>query len=147
MKVAQLETIIAPVVTGLGYELWGIEYLPQGKHSLLRIYIDAEPGITLDDCEVVSRQLSAVFDVEEPIRGHYSLEVSSPGLDRPLFTAAQYQRYLGQAVQCRMRRPHEGRRNFKGTLQAVDADTIVVALDDGEAVTLALADIDKGHLV
>ena len=81
----KLYEIITPVVEGLEYELVGIEYLPQGKHSLLRVYIDQEAGIALEDCSKVSHQISAVMDVEDPISSNYNLEVSSPGLERPLF--------------------------------------------------------------
>ena len=95
---AQLDELIRPAVVALGYELWACEYIPQGKYSLLRIYIDSEQGITLDDCEKVSGQISAILDVEDPIHGQYTLEVSSPGLDRPLYTAEHYQRYIGQMI-------------------------------------------------
>ena len=135
-----------PVVNGLGYELWGIEYLPQGKHSVLRVYIETEQGILIDDCEKVSRQLSTVLDVEEPIHGHYVLEVSSPGLDRPLFNAKQYQRYLGQRIQIRVRRPIDGRRRFVGTLQAASDEELTLDVE-GTELRVALAEVDKGHLV
>jgi ribosome maturation factor RimP len=85
-KLEQLQALLAPVVEGLGYQCWGIEYVSQGKHSVLRIYIDKEGGILVDDCEAVSRQASGVLDVEDPISSEYTLEVSSPGMDRPLFT-------------------------------------------------------------
>jgi ribosome maturation factor RimP len=146
MRNTQLEDIIMPVVNGLGYELWGIEYLPQGKHSVLRVYIETEQGILIEDCEKVSRQLSAVLDVEEPISGHYVLEVSSPGLDRPLFNAKQYQRYLGQRIQIRVRRPIDGRRRFVGTLQAASDEELTLDIE-GTELRVALAEVDKGHLV
>ena len=89
-KQSQLETIIEPIVTSLEYDLWGVEFVSQGRNSMLRIYIDRENGISLEDCEAVSRQVSAVLDVEDPIADEYTLEVSSPGLDRPLFKLEQY---------------------------------------------------------
>lgn len=146
MQPSQLQELIAPVVENLGLELWGIEYLPQGKHSVLRVYIDSQNGITMEDCERVSRQLSAVLDVEEPVSGHYSLEVSSPGLDRPLFTHQQYQRYCGQLVQVRVRRPINGRRRFVGTLQEASEDSLTLNVE-GEVMTVPFAEVDKGNLV
>lgn len=142
----RLEEIIGPGVEALGYELVGVEYLPQGRHSLLRVYIDSEDGIGVDDCERVSHQVSGVLDVEDPIRGQYTLEVSSPGLDRPLFTQAHYARFVGSEVQLRLHRPHNGRRKFKGRLTAVEGETITIEVD-GEALSLELAEIEKAHLV
>lgn len=146
MKSVELTSLIEPVVTGLGYDMWGVEYLPQGKHSLLRVYIDSEDGITLDDCTLVSRQLSAVLDVEEPIKGHYTLEVSSPGMERPLFTIEQFERFVGETVSVRMRVPVDGRRKFSGELTAVSEHEIVIQQDD-QTITLTAANIDKANLV
>jgi ribosome maturation factor RimP len=98
-----LHNLIEPVVESLGCELWGLEYLTQGRYTTLRIFIDGPNGVSLDDCEKVSRQVSAVMDVEDPIDGEYTLEVSSPGMDRPLYTAAHYARYLGETVNLRLR--------------------------------------------
>ncbi len=139
--------IVEPVVSGLGYEFVGAEYLPQGKHSLLRVYIDhPENGISLDDCEAVSRQLSSVLDVEDPISGQYSLEISSPGMDRPLFVAEHYQRFAGQQVKLRLAHVIDGRRNI--TAKLVGCDGQVVSLDvDGESVEVSLADIERARLV
>jgi len=142
----KLHILIAPVVEGLGYELVGIEYLPQGKHSLLRIYIDQEEGITLDDCEQVSRQTSAVLDVEDPLSGHYNLEISSPGLERPLFIEEHYVRFVGNRVFVRMSFPIEGRRKFEGLLRGVDGGDVVVEIDD-ELFRLPLVQIDKAYLI
>ena len=146
MQNTQLENIVIPVVIGLGYELWGIEYMSQGRHSVLRIYIESEKGIFLEDCERVSRQLSAVLDVEEPISGHYNLEVSSPGLDRPLFNSKQYQSYLGKRVQIRTRKPIDGRRRFVGTLQEATDESLTLDVE-GSVITVSLAEVDKGNLV
>lgn len=107
-----LTNLIEPVVAGLGYELLGIEYISQGRHSVLRLYIDSEQGIGLGDCEQVSRQVSGVMDVEDPLKGQYVLEVSSPGLDRPLFKAEHYVRYIGETVRIRLRRPVDNQRKF-----------------------------------
>jgi ribosome maturation factor RimP len=143
---ARLQQMVDPAVTALGYELVGIEHLPQGRHSLLRIYIDAPDGITVDDCERVSRQVSALFDVEDPIQGHYTLEVSSPGLDRPLFTAAHYERFAGSDVQLRLFAPRDGRRKYKGRLLGMREGQVVVVVDDVEQA-FALEEIEKAQLV
>ncbi len=109
-KQEQLKAMLLPVVEGLGYMFWGLDYLSQGKHSTIRLYIDSEEGVKLEDCEKVSRQVSGVLDVEDPIQGEYVLEVSSPGIDRPLYTLEQFTRYVGEEVAVRLRVPFEGRR-------------------------------------
>lgn len=142
----QLSQIIAPALAALGYEFLGCEMFAQGRHSLLRIYIDSEAGVTLDDCERASRQVSAVLDVEDPISGTYELEVSSPGMDRPLFQLAHYQKFIGNKVRVRLRVPQKERRNFTGLLQEANEQAITL-LVDGEIWTLPLADIEKANLV
>ncbi len=142
----KLTALLEPAITGLGYELVGIEYLPMGKQSVLRIYIDLEQGILVEDCEKVSRQVSAVLDVEDPIRGAYTLEVSSPGIDRPLFTPEQYAAYVGQTVRIQLGRALEGRRKFKGKLTEVSDEGLVLT-DNGESFQLPFDIIDKGRLV
>ena len=119
-KLEQLQAMLAPVVEALGYECWGLEFMSQGRHSLLRIYIDHADGILVEDCEKVSRQISGVLDVEDPISTEYTLEVSSPGMDRPLFTLAQFARHVGELVKIKLRSPYEGRRNFQGLLRGVE---------------------------
>lgn len=114
-KLDDLQGLLAPVVEALGYQCWGIEFLSQGRHSLLRVYIDHADGILIDDCEKVSRQLSGVLDVEDPISDEYTLEVSSPGMDRPLFTLEQFSAHVGEQVKIRLRTPFDGRRNFRGS--------------------------------
>ena len=110
-----LQNILAPSIEALGYELWGFVYVPQSRYSVLRVYIDSDKGITVSDCERVSRQLSAVLDVEDPLPGAYSLEVSSPGLDRPLFTLAHFERYLGAGVNVRVHVPVESVDILRGS--------------------------------
>ena len=143
---ANVLNVVKPVVESLGYELVGVEYLTQGRDGLLRVYIDAEDGIKVEDCQRVSHQLSGVLDVEDVIKGHYSLEISSPGLDRPLFNAAQFERFAGSEVKLRLEAPLEGRRKFRGTLLGVE-DGEVRLLVDGEEVRIPLASIDKANLV
>ena len=138
--------LIEPTVNALGLELWGIEHLLHGKRSLLRVYIDREEGVTIEDCEKVSRQVSGILDVEEPIAGEYTLEVSSPGMDRPLFTLEQISRYVGSIVHVRLRMPQNGRKKFKGLLQKVEGENICV-LVDGVSHVLPFAAVDKTNLV
>ena len=142
-KVTQL---IEPTVQALDLELWGVEHASQGKYSVLRIFIEREAGVTIDDCERVSRQASAIFDVEEPIAGEYTLEVLSPGIDRLLFTPQQFQRYRGEEVSVRMRTPVDGRRKFKGTLTDVVDDIIHIQVD-GSDFELPHGDIEKANIV
>jgi ribosome maturation factor RimP len=142
----KLVAIVEPAVSALGFELVGIEHVPQGRHSLLRIYIDHENGITVDDCGHVSHQVSAVLDVEDPIRGMYTLEVSSPGLERPLFTLEHYERFVGNLAEIRMHAPQNGRRKFKGRIQGVDDDEVIVEVD-GDECRLPIGNIDKAHLI
>jgi len=131
-KSQQIMELLEPTVTAMGYELWGAEYLSQGRHSVVRVYIDNPAGITVDDCAAVSEQVSGVMDVEDPITGEYTLEVSSPGMDRVLFTLAQYQNYVGETLDLRLRSPYEGRRKYKGTLKGIEGEDVVVQVDDHE---------------
>jgi ribosome maturation factor RimP len=146
-KLKQLEEILRPVVEGLGYEFWGIEFRAQGHQSLLRLFIDdAENGIGIEDCESVSRQASGVMDVEDPIQTEYTLEVSSPGMDRPLFRLEQYQAFVGHQVQLRLRMAFEGRRKFQGLISGVEGDDVVVLMDNHEFL-LPFDSIEKANIV
>ena len=137
--------MLRPVVEGLGYELVGIEHR-SGARGLLRVYIDHAPGVTVDDCERVSRQVSAVLDVEDPIAGEYDLEVSSPGLDRPLFEGAHFERFTGQRARVKLAVPLAGRRRFSGVIGAV-RERHVVLIDGGEEHVLPLGIIASARLV
>ena len=145
-KQDQLQTLLAPVVESMGCELWGLEYLTQGRFTTLRIYIDAADGVSLEACEKVSRQISSVMDVEDPIDGEYTLEVSSPGLDRVLFSLDHYKRYLGETITGRLRTPIEGRRRFKAEIKAVEDDNIFLLIDKKE-IKVPFTAIDKANLV
>ena len=144
--VTALHALIEPVVSAMGFELWGIDHLSQGKHSRLVIYIDHDDGVGVDDCADVSRQVSAVLDVEDPVPGNYNLEVSSPGLDRKLTKVEHFQRFEGETVKVQMRIPIAGRRRFRGTLVSSDDENIVVDVD-GESHSLPLKTIDTARLV
>jgi len=146
LKDAALHALIEPVVTAMGFELWGIDYLSQGKHSRLVIYIDHADGVTVEDCADVSRQVSGVLDVEDPIAGEYRLEVSSPGMDRPLFTLDPFVRFRGHQVALRLRVPFEGRRKFQGLLAGVEGDEVLVQLD-GEEYCFPIDTIDQARVV
>jgi ribosome maturation factor RimP len=143
----KLQELLAPAITALGYELLGIERLTQGKRgTLLRVFIDCDEGITLDDCERVSHQISGILDVEDPIVGKYILEVSSPGLDRPLFTLDHFSRFVGHKIAVKLRRPLDTRRNFTGVLQRVDNNKIFILADQTE-FALPYEQVDSAHLV
>ena len=133
-------------IQALGYELVELEFHPQGRGGLLRVYVDKESGVTVDDCEIVSRQVSAVLDVEDPIPGHYTLEVSSPGLDRPLRKAADFGRFAGVKARVDMELPLDGRRRFAGTLKGCEADEVMIEVD-GVLHRLPLGGINKARLV
>jgi len=147
-KAAQsLVDLIRGVVEPMGYELVGVEHGPQGGGSeLLRVYIDKESGIGLGDCTAVSHQLSGVLDVEDPIAGEYSLEVSSPGLERPLFELAHFQHFAGSQAKLKLSRALEGRRNFRGQLLGVEDDDVLM-LVDGETYRLPFGQIESARLV
>ena len=132
-------------MTALGYELVDID-LRTGAHGLLRLFIDANEGVTLDDCEKVSRQISTLLDVEDPIPGSYVLEVSSPGVDRRLRTAGHFRQHVNEEVKIQLLRPHDGRRRFRGQLADVD-ETAVSVLVDGRQWRLPFAEIATATLV
>ena len=122
--------MLEPTITGLGYELWGLEYLSGGNRATLRVYIDTPSGVTLGDCERVSHQLNGVLDVDDPVRTVHTLEVSSPGVDRILFKPRQYAAYIGRQVDLRLRFPLEGRRKFVGLIDGVQGADVILRMDD-----------------
>lgn len=146
MTVAGLRDLLEPGIGALGFELVEVEYARIGGHNVLRIYIDHPDGITVDQCATVSRQVSAVLDVEDPIPEAYMLEVSSPGLDRPLVKRADFERYAGETIKVRMLDAVAGRRNFKGTLVGIEGDAVLVDVDQ-ERCSLPMARIERARLV
>lgn len=138
--------MLEPAVNVMGCELVGIEFIPQGRRSLLRIYIDKEDGVTIDDCSDVSHQVSGVLEVEDLIREQYTLEVSSPGLDRPLFKLEDFDRFSGRQVKLRLRLMVGGRRNFTGRILGVEGESVRLEVD-GKPLAFAIVDIDKARLV
>ncbi|QIZ75924.1 ribosome maturation factor RimP [Ferrimonas lipolytica] len=142
----RLTEMLAEPVEMLGYELWGLQFISAGNHSILRLFIDHADGISVQACADVSRQVSAVLDVEDPISTEFNLEVSSPGMDRPLFTAEHYQKYLGSDVNVVLNMPMEGKRKWRGEIIAVDGDNISLRCD-GQEQTLILSNVQKSNLI
>ena len=150
----RLADIIAPAVHALNYELWGCELIHQQKHDILRVFVECHDGnsVNLADCAQLSRQVSAVLDVEDPIRRQYVLEISSPGFDRPLYTLAQYQRYIGQKIKLRLKVPRGDRRHFSGELLVVDEHEIRIKTEPKEGSlqeepwTFRFDEIEKANL-
>ncbi|HEX5756281.1 MAG TPA: ribosome maturation factor RimP [Arenimonas sp.] len=146
-KAGEIQAMLAPTVAALGLELLGVELLPDGRGQMLRLYIDA-PGrpVGIEDCEAASREVSAQLDVEDPIASEYTLEVSSPGLDRLLFTVEQFARFIGEQVKVSLRLPQDGRRRLQGKVLKAEGDTVCIAVDDKE-MSIAHANIEKARLV
>lgn len=142
----QLDQLITSVVEGLNFQLWGYEYRPQSESALLRIFIENEGGVSIDNCTQVSRQIGAALDVEDLIPVAYILEVSSPGIDRVLFSQDQYEAYIGENLKVRTRTPIEGRRNFRGSLELVN-DTHITVQVDNESFEIPFDVIDRARLV
>jgi len=162
-KATDIANLLSPTIQSLGLELLGVEYLPSPGGAVLRLYIDIPAGaegeaaegaaprmVGIEDCETVSREVSAQLDVEDPISGHYTLEVSSPGVDRPLFTAAQFARFLGEEAKVVLQLPLDGRRRFQGRIAAVEGDRIDFEIDarpEPQRVSVDIGNIEKARLV
>ncbi len=142
-----LRRIVTATVEAMGYELVGVEFHPRPANALLRVYIDGENGIVLDDCQRVSHQLGGVLDVEDPIAGPYTLEISSPGLDRPLFEAKHFVRFAGSEVRIQLRELLDGRRKLVGRLLGMRGGDVVIAGSDGQEWQVPLERIEKARLV
>ncbi|MDT8282943.1 MAG: ribosome maturation factor RimP [Gammaproteobacteria bacterium] len=142
--------LFEPVVVGMGFDLIEIEHFPNPKHGVLRLYIDtpegSEKAVVVEDCSAVSRQISALIDVEDPISGQFNLEVSSPGLDRPLRRLRDFQRFIGALVKIKTAMPLDGQRNFKGRMLEVNDDVVVIETDD-EEISIAMPAIEKARIV
>ncbi len=142
-----LHTLIQEVVESLDYTLWGIQLLTPSNGPVLRVFIDSDKGILVDDCATVSRQLSAVLDVENPLSSHYTLEVSSPGMDRPVFTLAQCAALCGSSLRFTLGTAVAGRKKIRGTLVCVTDQVLTVALEDASSIDLAFDDIDAANVI
>ena len=146
MSKNELIRLIEPAIEHMGFELADIELKTGGTDGLVRIFIDKAEGIGIEDCEAVSRQVSAILDVEDPVQGNYALEVSSPGLDRTLTKAAHFKQFMGQDVRVKLRFPLSGRRNYRGVLKSADDEKIEVEVD-GESHSLPIATIESARLI
>jgi ribosome maturation factor RimP len=147
-KAEEIVELLTPTVQALGLELLGAEYAPSGGSALLRLYIDvADRPVNVEDCEAVSREVSAVLDVEDPITTHYTLEVSSPGIDRPLFKIEHFARFVGQQAKVALRLPQDGRRRVQGTIQSAQDGVVTLLGDDGARHSVAMENIEKARLV
>lgn len=146
-KNEKLAELLAPSIEALGYELVGVEYHPNSVNALLRVYIDKDGGIELDDCVAVNEQVNGILDVEDPIAGKYTLEISSPGLDRPLFNLADFEKFIGSQAKIRVSRPIERQRNFKGTIVSVADHVITVEEADGKQTDLDFNFVEVARLI
>ncbi|MGB0937291.1 MAG: ribosome maturation factor RimP [Colwellia sp.] len=142
----KLTELLRPAVEETGKELLGIEFISAGNNSILRLFIDHENGVDVDDCAEVSRQVGAILDVEDPISSEYNLEVSSPGVDRPLFELSHYEAVIGETINVKLGMPVNGRRKFKGLLHAIENNQLVIEVD-GIDYELMINNIDKANLV
>jgi ribosome maturation factor RimP len=141
----EIEALIKPAIEDMGYTLWGCEYLSQGRHSLLRIYIDKADGVIITDCEKVSKQVSSILDVEDPISGNYSLEVSSPGIPRPLFHPWQYELFAGKEVYLKLAKPVDKKRKIHGIIKEILPNTLILNIND-EPLEIPFPNIVKANL-
>ena len=145
--VTRITSLVAPLLESLGLELWGLEYSPTSGRSLLRVYINvADRHVAIEDCARASREISAAMDVHDPISGEYTLEVSSPGIDRPLYTPAHYALYCGHQIKLTLRLPQDGRRRMQGVIKACDAQTLSLQMED-QLLHVALTNIEKARVV
>jgi len=146
MSKNELIKLLDPAIERMGYELADLELKTGGADGMLRLFIDRAEGIGIEDCESVSRQVSAILDVEDPVEGNYALEVSSPGLDRTLTKPAHFKRFMGQDIRVKLRFPLSGRRNYRGSLTSADEEKIEVEVD-GESHSLPIATIESARLI
>lgn len=142
----EFQALIEPIVKSFAYELWGLEYLTQGRYSVLKIFIESEKGVNVDDCARISKQVSSLFDVEDVISTNYTLEVSSPGMNRRLFTVEQFEKYKGAKVKLYLRSAFEGKRKFKGVLCGVEEGDVVLRVGDEEYL-FPFDDIDRANVL
>ena len=146
MQRPEIQELLEPLIVSLGYELWGCDYIPQGQYSLLRIYIDKQGGISLEDCELVSKEVGALLDVEDPVQGNYSLEISSPGIPRPLFSKEHYSRFIGEQVALRLRQPVNGSRKLAAKIVSVGKTSVELGIGD-TTINVEFSEILKANLI
>jgi ribosome maturation factor RimP len=144
---ATIEDKLAALVTTMGYEFVGYEFAQENRRAIFRLYIDRPGGVSVQDCSTVSYQVSAMLDVDDPIEGQYVLEVSSPGLNRPLFELAHYEKQLGSRIKVRLHAPLLQRKNFAGVLKRVENGQICLLLEEGNEVMLPFSEIEKANVI
>lgn len=146
MTEKELQQLIEPLVNSLGFSLWGLKMATGKQRGVLKVFIESEDGVTVDQCAEVSRNLSVMLDVEDPIPGRYSLEVSSPGIEREFFKADQMRPYVGQEVTVHLKDPDEGRKNFAGTLTKAEADAFEIQEPEGGCLTFTWDKVKQTRL-
>ncbi len=150
MQDKQIHTIrelVEPLLASLGLSLWGIEMQAAPRGTLLRIYVESEHGVTIDQCKTVSKHLSLIFDVEDPLPGSaYTLEVSSPGLERPFFTIEQLRPYLGQKIALKCREPVRGSKKWRGRLSTIEGKSFSLQTEK-ESIPFHWDQCSRIHLV
>src|SRR3990167_3308475 len=144
---SNLHERLEKLINSMGYEIWGYELISQGRQLIFRLYIDTPKGVTIEDCSQVSYQVSAMMDVEDPFQSRYTLEVSSPGIDRPLFELEHYHQYIGKRVNIRLHLPINRRRQFKGVLHRVEGENIYLLMDDSNEMRLPYSEIEKANVI
>ena len=142
----RIKMVLTPSIQALGFELWGVVYVQQGRSSILRIFIDGPSGVSIDDCAHVSRQCSSVLDVEDVIHNAYTLEVSTPGIDRQFFEPAQYSRFIGQKLKVKLYQALNQRKQLVGVLLSANEESITLEFD-GQPVVVAFGDIDRANIL
>jgi ribosome maturation factor RimP len=144
----ELHERLSLLISSMGYELLGCESLSMGGKKMFRLFIDSANGVSADDCSKVSHQVSALMDVENPIQSRYVLEVSSPGIDRPLFELSHYARFVGNDIKLRLAAPMSGRRQFQGVLSRVEGETIYLVVDgSAQEIAIPFSAIDRANLI
>lgn len=142
----RLEKLIRPLVESMGLTFWGLKLATGKKRGVLKVFIDSGDGVTVDQCAEVSRNISVMLDVEDPIPGAYSLEVSSPGVEREFFRAEQIEPYLGEEISVSLKDPEGGRKNFTGALTGVVGEEFEIKDENGERLTFAWDRVKQARL-
>ena len=142
----RIHDLIEPTIQALGLELWACELHQNNNHALLRVYIDRESGVTLDDCTQASREIGAILDVEDPIKNRYELEISSPGLNRTLFTLSHFQKYIGSEVKIKLRSAISNRKQFEARIEKIENDSVFLVVEN-EIISVTLGEIQKANVV
>lgn len=142
----QVHDIALPLADAMGYDLVDVEYVKEGQHWYLRIYIDKEGGVSLDDCQTFSSRVNVLLDEADPIQGSYFLEVSSPGLDRPLKKEEDFTRYLNREIEVSLYKQLDGNKRYKGINKGLDKDILTLELSDGKELAIPYKNVGSARL-